>query len=81
MSLKTILGAKTHTLAPAHEYIHYSLHTIYNQLKQTVNRDMCWRKIAVERKTWQVYRFGKRNVLLLDLNESNESFFLSFGVL
>ena len=30
--------------------------------------------ISTERKTWQVYNFGKRKVFRLDLNESREVF-------
>ena len=30
--------------------------------------------ISTEQKTWQVYNFGKGNVLTLDLNESREGF-------
>ena len=30
--------------------------------------------ISTEKKTWEVYNFGKRNVLRLDLNKSREGF-------
>ena len=29
---------------------------------------------STEQKTWQVYKFGKRNVFRLDLDESREGF-------
>ena len=54
---------------------HMSVYTIYNQLKQTLNRDLLWRKVAAwSGKHGRSIILVKRNVLRLDLSESREGF-------
>ena len=89
LSVETVLSAHihthihihththTHTNTPTHRHpyawVYWLYETCYTQLKQTANRDLRW---STEQKTWQwqVYCFGKRNVLRYDWRESSHSF-------
>ena len=69
LSVETVLSAcmHTHALATAHMSIVTIQNLIYTQLKTgskqrlEMNEDS-----STQRKTWQVYSFGKRNVLRFD---------------
>ena len=76
--------ARTHARARAHTHTHthtrayrqYWQSIIYTQLKTGgKQRQEKEGDSSTERKTWQVYSFGKRNILRFDLNESREGFY------
>ena len=77
LSVESILGAHAHAHTPTHTHMHTqhtSILTIQN-LIYTQHRQQgleAEEDSSMERKTWQVYSFGKRKVLRFDLNEPRE---------
>ena len=70
LSIQTIPSTHTHTQAAAN-YTKLNLYTIWNR-QQTKTSD--GHKVSsTEWKTWQVYSFGKRNVLRSDLSAERVS--------
>ena len=69
------MHARMHTHTHTHTYEH-SDYTKLNLHSLRQAADLGWMKTAAwnRKKTWQVYSFGKRNVLRLHLNESREGF-------
>ena len=82
LSLETILSASapppppphTHTGTRTHNHSGYTNLNIHSS-KRAANARETWNGYRrTEQKTWQVYKFGKRNVFRLDLDESREGF-------
>ena len=75
MSVESVLSTQTHTHTHLYRSILTMKNLIYTQFKmgskQSLEMD---EDSSTEQKTWQVYSFGKRNVLRFVLNESREGF-------